>query len=106
MADLPTGTVTFLFTDLEGSTRLLRHLGDRYADVLRESRRLLRTAVFSQGGREVDTQGDGCFFAFPRARDALSAAVAALRAMQRYPLAGRHHRDSPDGPPHGRAAEC
>ncbi len=85
MPSLPTGTVTFLFTDIEGSTRLLQQLGDRYADVLAEYRRLLRTTVYTQGGRDVDTQGDGCFFAFPRAKDALSAAVTALRAIHRYP---------------------
>ncbi len=57
MPALPTGTVTFLFTDIEGSTRLLQHLGDRYADVLAEYRRLLRAAVQERGGQEVDTRG-------------------------------------------------
>ncbi len=85
MANLPTGTVTFLFTDIEGSTRLLQQLGDQYADVLAEYRRLLRAAIHTQGGRDVDTQGDGCFFALPRAKGALTAAVAAMRAIDRYP---------------------
>jgi len=85
MPSLPTGTVTFLFTDIEGSTRLLQQLGDRYADLLAEYRRLLRVAIYNHGGSEVDTQGDGCFFAFPRAKGALSAAVAALHAIHRYP---------------------
>ncbi len=81
MAGLPTGTVTFLFTDIEGSTRLLKDLGDRYAGVLAEYRRLLRTAVQERGGKEVDTQGDALFVAFQSARDALTAAVAAQRAI-------------------------
>ena len=85
MADLPTGTVTLLFTDIEGSTRLLQSLGPRYAEVLAEYRRLLRVATHSQDGREVGTEGDGCFFAFRRAKGALAAAVAAMRAIDRYP---------------------
>ncbi len=85
MTSLPTGTVTFLFTDIEGSTRLLQQLGDRYAEVLADCRRLLRTAFQAHGGREVDTQGDAFFVAFARARDALSAAVAAQRAILAHP---------------------
>jgi len=79
---LPTGTVTFLFTDVEGSTRLLHELGDEYADVLADHRRTLREAFERHGGVEVDTQGDAFFVAFPRASDALAAArdgQAALR---------------------------
>src|SRR5262245_18744900 len=78
---LPTGTVTFLFTDIEGSTRLLQQLGDRYSRVLEESRRLLRTAFHAWNGHEVDTQGDAFFVAFARATDAVSAAVDGLRAL-------------------------
>ncbi len=81
MASLPSGTVTFLFTDIEESTRLLRQLGDRYADVLAEYRRLLRVVCHEQRGKEVDTQGDACFVAFLSARNALTAAVAAQRAI-------------------------
>jgi predicted ATPase/class 3 adenylate cyclase len=81
MRDLPSGTVTFLFTDIEGSTRLLHELGDAYADVLAEHRRLLRDAVAPHGGVEVDTQGDAFFFAFARARDAAAAAAAAQEAL-------------------------
>src|SRR5215469_15262813 len=81
MHALPTGTVTLLFTDIEGSTRLLHHLGERYAGVLEESRLLLRTAFQACGGHEVDTQGDGFFVAFARASDAVAAAVAAQRAL-------------------------
>ena len=63
--DLPTGTVTFLFTDVEGSTRLLHELGaEAYADALAEHRRIVRAACAAEGGVEVDTQGDAFFFAF------------------------------------------
>ena len=85
MAGAPTGTVTFLCIAIDGSARLLKLLGDRYADVLTECRHLLRTAIHSQSGREVGTKEDVCFFAFPRAKSALSGAVAAVRAIDRYP---------------------
>src|SRR3954451_4660038 len=87
MAELPSGTVTFLFTDIEGSTRLLARLRDRYADVLGEHQRLLRVAFDRHGGHEVGTEGDSLFMAFPRARSAVAAAVAAQRALacQRWP---------------------
>ncbi len=81
MRELPTGAVTLLFTDIEGSTRLLQQLGDRYADMLRECRHLLRVA-FQQGhGYEVDTQGDAFFVVFERAFDAIASAIAAQRAL-------------------------
>ena len=80
--DLPTGTVTFLFTDIEGSTRLLRQLGsDVYAKALAEHRRLLRDAFAAEGGVEVDTQGDAFFVAFPTAASAVTAAASAQRAL-------------------------
>ena len=75
------GTVTFLFTDIEGSTKLLERLGDGYAAVLSEHRRLIREAFDARGGQEIDTQGDAFFFCFERARDAVAAAVAAQRAL-------------------------
>src|SRR4051794_31158274 len=75
MADLPTGTVTLLFTDIEGSTQLLQRLGPRYGDVLAEYRALLRSVFQQHGGHEVDTQGDSFFVAYPRAVDAVFAAV-------------------------------
>ena len=75
------GTVTFLFTDIEGSTKLLERLGDRYAGVLTEHRRLIREAFDARGGQELDTQGDAFFFCFERARDAVAAAVAGQRAL-------------------------
>ena len=84
MPSLPTGTVTFLFTDIEGSTHLLQHLGDRYAEVLANYRRFLRSAIQERGGHEVDTQGDALFAAFPRASDAVAAAVAAQRVIGAY----------------------
>jgi class 3 adenylate cyclase len=81
MTTLHGGTVTFVFTDIEGSTKLLERLGDRYAEALAEHRRILRDAFGSRGGREIDTQGDAFFYAFERARDAVAAAVAAQRAF-------------------------
>src|SRR6266508_808906 len=76
MSSLPSGTVTFLFSDIEGSTRLTRELRDGWGAVLADHRSLLREAFGEHGGREVDMQGDAFFFAFPRARDAVEAAVA------------------------------
>jgi class 3 adenylate cyclase len=81
VAVLHGGTVTFLFTDIEGSTKLLERLGDRYAAALSEHRRLIREAFDARGGQEIDTQGDAFFFCFERARDAVAAAVAAQRAL-------------------------
>ena len=79
MSGLPSGTVTFIFSDIEGSTTLLKALGDRYGDVLSDHRSLMRECFTTRGGVEIDTQGDAFFFAFPRARDAVAAAVAAQR---------------------------
>lgn len=81
MRELPTGTITFLFTDIEGSTRLLNELGEAYADLLAEHRRNLREAFARHGGVEVDTQGDAFFVAFSRASDALAAARDAQRGL-------------------------
>jgi class 3 adenylate cyclase len=78
--DLPGGTVTFAFTDIEESTELLKRLGDGYAGVLATHRRLVRDTFTARDGIEIDTQGDAFFFAFPRARDAVAAAVDAQRA--------------------------
>ena len=86
MAELPTGTVTFLFTDIEGSTRLLEQLGDSYAEALADHRRVLRSAFAEYGGAEVDTQGDAFFIAFARARDAVAAAAAGQRALASGPV--------------------
>jgi class 3 adenylate cyclase len=85
MLDLPRGTVTFLFTDIEGSTRLLAALGDAYADLLAAHQRVVRKAVGAHSGCEVSTQGDAFFVAFARARDAMGAAVAAQRGLATVP---------------------
>jgi predicted ATPase/class 3 adenylate cyclase len=82
--ELPTGTITLLFTDIEGSTRLVQQLGPRYADVLADQRRLLRAAFDEHGGREVDTEGDAFFVAFPRAAAALLCATQAQRALSAH----------------------
>ncbi len=79
MANLPQGTVTFLFTDIEGSTRLVQELGPRYRDVLERHKVLLR-AAFADGS-EVGTEGDSFFVAFASATDAVAAAVAGQRAL-------------------------
>jgi predicted ATPase len=85
--DLPAGTVTFLFTDVEGSTRLLRELGAAaYAGALVEHRRVVREAFAEHGGVEVDTQGDAFFYAFPTAPGALTAADAATEALAAGPI--------------------
>jgi predicted ATPase/class 3 adenylate cyclase len=80
---LPVGTVTFLFTDVEGSTKLLHEHPDAYADLLADHRRRLRKAFAAHGGIEVDTQGDAFFVAFARASDALAAAGEAQAALER-----------------------
>ena len=85
MQHLPAGTVTLLFTDIEGSTRLLQQLGERYADVLAECRQLLRSAFHQWNGHEVDTQGDAFFIAFARATDAVAAAADGQRALANHP---------------------
>src|SRR5262245_21324581 len=85
-AELPTGTVTFLFTDIEGSTRLLRELGDGYAEVLAEHRRVLRESWRQHEGIEVDTQGDAFFVAFTRATDAVAAAAQAQDSLAGGPV--------------------
>jgi predicted ATPase len=84
--ELPTGTVTFLFTDIEGSTRLLQELGDGYAEVLAEHRRILREAWQDHDGAEVDTQGDAFFVAFSRATAAVEAAAQAQTALAGGPV--------------------
>jgi class 3 adenylate cyclase len=85
MAEFPRGAVTFLFTDIEGSTQLVKHLRDRYGEVLGEHQRILREAFAKHGGHEIDTQGDAFFIAFASARDAVLAAMEAQRALSRYP---------------------
>jgi YVTN family beta-propeller protein len=81
VAELPSGTVTFLFTDIEGSTRLVKQLRDAYDEVLATHQVLLREAFEQHSGQEIDTQGDAFFVAFGRAKDAVTAAVDAQRAL-------------------------
>ena len=87
--ELPSGTVTFLFTDIEGSTALVKRLGGAYSEVLAEHQRILREAFAAHGGHEVDTQGDSFFVAFRRAKDAVAAAADAQRDLAAH--------DWPDG---------
>jgi len=89
MRDLPRGTVTFLFTDIEGSTRLLLEHGERYPELLSEHRRVLREVFARHGGVEVDTQGDAFFVAFARASDALAAASGGQTALRGGPISVR-----------------
>ena len=79
--DLPRGTVTFLATDIEGSTRTLRELGSEYTAALSRHRELVRAAYARYDGREVDTQGDSFLVAFARATDAVAAAAQAQQAL-------------------------
>jgi len=100
---LPSGTVTLLFTDIEGSTRLLHELGDRYVQVLAEHRRTLRNAVAAHNGVEVDTQGDAFFIAFKSAADAVAAAHGAQRELTGSPVRVRMgiHTGEPTVTPEG-----
>jgi predicted ATPase/class 3 adenylate cyclase len=83
---LPQGTVTFLFTDIEGSTRLLQERGDEYAEMLADHHRALRGEIARHGGVEVNTQGDAFFVAFAKASDALAAAAAARESLGDGPI--------------------
>jgi predicted ATPase/class 3 adenylate cyclase len=84
MVDFPHGTVTLVFTDIEGSTRLLTSLGSRYEAVLAEHRKLLRHAFSSHEGIEVDTQGDALFYAFSKAHNAALAAIQGQRDLSSH----------------------
>jgi len=84
MKGLPSGAVTFLFSDIEGSTRLVKALRERYPQVLAEHRRLVRAAIVGQGGHEVDTQGDAFFVAFAGAKQAVLCALEIQRALAGY----------------------
>jgi class 3 adenylate cyclase len=85
-ADLPTGTVTFVFTDVAGSTRLLQEHGNAYADILAAHRDVVRGALRRHSGVEVDTQGDAFFVAFARASDAAAAADEIRDGLRDGPL--------------------
>ena len=85
----PSGTVTFLFTDIEGSTRLLQRLGDEYAQMLADQRGILRSVTEQFAGYEVDTQGDSIFIVFERATQAVQAAAEAQRRIAAYSWPGK-----------------
>ena len=87
MPELPTGTVTFLFTDIEGSTRLLQEIGERYTDALDEHADILRGAITAAGGVEVGTYGDSFFAVFREPMEGVVAAVEAQRALAAHPWA-------------------
>jgi predicted ATPase/class 3 adenylate cyclase/DNA-binding CsgD family transcriptional regulator len=91
MSGLPSGSVTFLFSDIEGSTRLVKALRERYPQFLAEHRRLVRSALADHGGHEVDTQGDGFFIAFASAKQAVLCALEIQRALAGF--------EWPDGAP-------
>ena len=86
MDELPTGTVTFLFTDIEGSTRLLEELGPSYVETLAEHHRIVRAAISEHRGIEVDTEGDAFFVVFTDARDAARAAAEARSTSSPEPV--------------------
>jgi class 3 adenylate cyclase len=81
VAELPSGTVTFLFSDIEGSTRLLQQVGERWPELVSAHNSIMREAFANAGGREVDRQGDAFFAVFPRARNALAAAATIQREL-------------------------
>ncbi len=82
--ELPSGTVTFLFTDIEASTELLKRLGEQYKSLLANQRRILRDIFSRWNGQEVDTQGDAFFVSFPRATEAVNASVDLQRALAEH----------------------
>jgi class 3 adenylate cyclase len=88
MASLPAGTVTFVFSDIEGSTALMKRLGAGYAELIADHRRIVRETFGRHQGIEIDTQGDSFFFAFARARDAVAAAVELQRIHAEYEWPG------------------
>lgn len=91
MSELPDGTVTFLFTDVAGSTTLLKRHGEVFPELLETHQRLLRDAFQGYGGREIDTQGDSFFVAFARAGDAVAAVADAQRALGTHAWPDRAH---------------
>ena len=100
MAELPTGTVTLLFTDIEGSTRLLRRVGDAYVGLLAQHRALLDEAFTRHGGVVVDSEGDAFFVAFASAKDAVAAAAAGPRARAEPDWPGGNEIRLHTGEPH------
>ena len=105
MGDPPSTRLTMLFTDIEGSTRLLNQLGPAYPEVLAAHRRILRRAFDRRQGREVGTEGDSFFVVFGSAEDAVAAAVEGQRALEHHGwpvgVTVRPLRASPRGSPEG-----
>src|SRR2546429_8818778 len=101
MPELPSGTVTFLFTDIEGSTRLLQALGDAYAKVRSDHAVIIRGAIEAGGGGEGDTARDSFFAAFPTPHGAGKAAVMAQRGPQSHQWPGGAPGRGPMGVPTG-----
>ena len=97
MSGLPAGAVTFLFSDIEGSTRLVKALRERYPQVLAEHRRLVRAAIAAHGGAEVDTQGDAFFVAFGGAKQAVLCALDIQRALAAHAWPGGARSGSGSG---------
>jgi class 3 adenylate cyclase len=81
MVTIPTRTVTFLFTDIEGSTQLVNRFGDRYPEILSEHQKILRGTFATHNGYEVSTEGDSFFVTFARAADAIATAVSAQKEL-------------------------
>lgn len=88
MPELPSGTVTFLFSDIEGSTRLLKAHRDRYPAILADHRRIIRDAIERHFGHEIDTQGDAFFMVFAQAKQAVLCALAVDRDLDTHPWPG------------------
>src|ERR1700686_5282762 len=86
--ELPTGTVTFLFTDIEGSTRLLQELGDMWGDVLQEQRHVMRAAITANQGIELGTEGVSFFVVFASATDACQMVIVAQQALAAHDWPG------------------
>src|SRR5688500_19838641 len=84
MTNLPSGTVTFLFTDIEGSTKLLQQLDEKFASLVDDHERILRAACEAHQGRVLDIHGDAFFVVFPRALDAILAVVQAQRELANH----------------------
>jgi class 3 adenylate cyclase len=98
---LPTGTVTFLFTDIERSTELLEQTGDRYPELLAQHRQLLRSSWDDRGGHEFGTQGDSFFVVFDQAREAVHSALGAQLALAQHDWPDGKAGSRPDGLAHG-----
>jgi len=88
---LPTGEVTYLFTDIEGSTRLLERVGNRYGELLAAHHAVIRSAIGKHDGTELKTEGDAFFVVFPSANDAFAAAISAQEAIDSEPALSAEH---------------